>query len=85
MLGLVMINQRLIWRYLKMYLKPVNLMWSVEYDHDDSHHDFYGVDGDSESSIENMKEEYGLLVWPCSVILADGNTDPDFVVLPFSR
>ncbi|CAF1841568.1 unnamed protein product [Brassica oleracea var. botrytis] len=58
---------------------------SQEYDHDDSHHDFYGVDGDSESSIENMKEEYGLLVWPCSVILADGNTDPDFVVLPFSR
>ncbi|KFK38020.1 hypothetical protein AALP_AA3G059700 [Arabis alpina] len=40
-----------------------------------SQHDFYG-DGDSETSIsvsviENMKEEYGLFVWPCSVILAE--------------
>ncbi|KAH0857241.1 hypothetical protein HID58_085502, partial [Brassica napus] len=42
-----------------------------------SQHDFYGDDdGDSEGSvylsvIENMKEEYGLFVWPCSVILAE--------------
>lgn len=42
-----------------------------------SQHDFYGDDdGDSETSIsvsviENMKEEYGLFVWPCSVILAE--------------
>ncbi|CAA7053847.1 unnamed protein product [Microthlaspi erraticum] len=40
-----------------------------------SQHDFVG-DGDSETSIsvtviENMKEEYGLFVWPCSVILAE--------------
>ncbi|XP_023643699.1 methyltransferase-like protein 23 isoform X2 [Capsella rubella] len=40
-----------------------------------SQHDFYG-DEDSETSvsvsvIENMKEEYGLFVWPCSVILAE--------------
>ncbi|EFH62639.1 predicted protein [Arabidopsis lyrata subsp. lyrata] len=40
-----------------------------------SQHDFYG-DGDSETSIsisviENLKEEYGLFVWPCSVILAE--------------
>ncbi|CAH2048232.1 unnamed protein product [Thlaspi arvense] len=40
-----------------------------------SQHDFYS-DGDSEKSIsvsviENMKEEYGLFVWPCSVILAE--------------
>lgn len=41
-----------------------------------SQHDFYADDGDSEGSvsvsvIENMKEEYGLFVWPCSVILAE--------------
>ncbi|XP_010418425.1 PREDICTED: methyltransferase-like protein 23 [Camelina sativa] len=41
-----------------------------------SQHDFYGDDEDSETSIsvsviENMKEEYGLFVWPCSVILAE--------------
>ncbi|XP_024016095.1 methyltransferase-like protein 23 isoform X2 [Eutrema salsugineum] len=40
-----------------------------------SQHDFNG-DEDSETSIsisiiENMKEEYGLFVWPCSVILAE--------------
>ncbi|CAN8245452.1 unnamed protein product [Cochlearia groenlandica] len=40
-----------------------------------SQHDFDG-DGDSDTSIsvsiiENMKEEYGLFVWPCSVILAE--------------
>ncbi|KAL1188467.1 Calmodulin-lysine N-methyltransferase [Cardamine amara subsp. amara] len=40
-----------------------------------SQHDYDG-DGDSETSIsvsiiENMKEEYGLFVWPCSVILAE--------------
>ncbi|CAD5316206.1 unnamed protein product [Arabidopsis thaliana] len=36
-------------------------------------HNFYGA-GDSEtciSIIENLKEEYGLFVWPCSVILAE--------------
>ncbi|XP_010545487.1 PREDICTED: methyltransferase-like protein 23 isoform X2 [Tarenaya hassleriana] len=36
----------------------------------------FSVDGDSEpafsvSIIENMKEEYGLFVWPCSIILAE--------------
>ncbi|XP_010430502.1 PREDICTED: methyltransferase-like protein 23 [Camelina sativa] len=41
-----------------------------------SQHDFYGDEQDSETSIslsviENMKEEYGLFVWPCSVILAE--------------
>ncbi|KAG7587731.1 S-adenosyl-L-methionine-dependent methyltransferase [Arabidopsis suecica] len=40
-----------------------------------SQHDYHG-DGDSETSIsisviENLKEEYGLFVWPCSVILAE--------------
>ncbi|ANM61001.1 putative lysine methyltransferase, S-adenosyl-L-methionine-dependent methyltransferase [Arabidopsis thaliana] len=38
-----------------------------------SQHNFYGA-GDSEtciSIIENLKEEYGLFVWPCSVILAE--------------
>ncbi|XP_019422083.1 PREDICTED: methyltransferase-like protein 23 isoform X2 [Lupinus angustifolius] len=42
-----------------------------------SRHCFGDDDSESESSsfcisiIENMKEEYGLFVWPCSVILAE--------------
>ncbi|KAL3850479.1 hypothetical protein ACJIZ3_012361 [Penstemon smallii] len=37
-----------------------------------SKHHFGGIeDGLSISIIENMKEEYGLFVWPCSIILAE--------------
>ncbi|CAI0392801.1 unnamed protein product [Linum tenue] len=37
-----------------------------------SQHEFGGEDAPlSISIIENMKEEYGLFVWPCSVILAE--------------